>query len=168
MRRLLVIAFLCALSAGCADDQGKGDMHVAVSHCLAHYSFRKGSAYDRFSCIAGAHFRYGPNAVGTDYDLVSQIDMASLRIGLDVDAGTLSVPEAETELHWVTTKAQDQAHQRSNTDSPAAQAKTQPPMDDKKPPTAVSAQSAQPAAAEPISQTAGSSTGNLLNASGAK
>ncbi|GBQ35854.1 hypothetical protein [Gluconacetobacter azotocaptans] len=44
--------------------------------------------------------------------------MASLRIGLDVDAGTLSVPQAEAALHWVTTKAQDTAIQRSNDDRP--------------------------------------------------
>ncbi|GAA4501250.1 hypothetical protein [Gluconacetobacter tumulicola] len=129
MRRLPALAFLCALSAGCADDQGKGDLHAAVSRCFATYPFRKGTAYDRFNCIADAHLHYGPNALGPQYDLISQIDTASLRIGLDVDAGTLSVPEAEKELHWVTTKAQNQAIQRSNS-QPVT---TAPRMDDKRP-----------------------------------
>lgn len=129
MSRLPALAFLCALSAGCADDQGKGDLHAAVSRCFATYPFRKGTAYDRFSCIAGAHLHYGPDAVGPQYDLISQIDMASLRIGLDVDTGTLSMPEAEKELHWVTTKAQNEAIQRS-TSQPVT---TAPRMDDKRP-----------------------------------
>ncbi len=123
-RHILAVIVLCAFSAGCTDDdQGKGDLHTAVSRCFARYPFRKGTAYDRFTCITNAHLRYGPSAVGTNYDLISQVDLASLRIGLEVDAGTLSVPEAEKELHWVTTKAQTQAIGRINT-HPAA---TMPP-----------------------------------------
>ncbi|MBB2200002.1 hypothetical protein [Gluconacetobacter tumulisoli] len=118
MKRLLAVAFLCAFSGACTDDHGKGALHAAVSRCFARYPFKKGTAYVRFSCIAGAHFRYGPDTIGTNYDLLSQVDMASLRIGLDVDTGTLSVPEAETALHWVTTKAQNQAIQRSNDGHP--------------------------------------------------
>ncbi|ACI52382.1 conserved hypothetical protein [Gluconacetobacter diazotrophicus PA1 5] len=113
MRRLLAVACLCAFSAACTDDRGTGALHAAVSRCLARYPFRKGTAYDRFRCIAAAHFRYGPDAIGPNYDLVSQTDMASLRIGLDVDAGTLDVPEAETALRWAMTKAQNQAIQRT-------------------------------------------------------
>jgi hypothetical protein len=116
MRRFLAAAVLCAFSAGCRDDHGTGALHTAVSRCLARYPLKRGTAYDRFSCIAEAHLRYGPGAIGPNYDLLSQVDMASLRIGLDVDAGTLGVPDAETELRWVTTKAQNKAIQRSNDD----------------------------------------------------
>ncbi|MBB2190241.1 hypothetical protein HLH34_09710 [Gluconacetobacter azotocaptans] len=108
----------CRISAACTDDHGKGAAHAAVSRCFARYPFKKGTAYDRFGCIAQAHFRYDPDAIGANYDLIAQVDMASLRIGLDVDAGTLSVPQAEAALHWVTTKAQDTAIQRSNDDRP--------------------------------------------------
>ncbi|MBB2205889.1 hypothetical protein [Gluconacetobacter takamatsuzukensis] len=130
-RHGLAAIILCALSAGCVDDdRSQGELHAAVSHCLARYPFRKGTAYDRFTCITGAHLKSGPNAVGVNYDLISQIDMASLRIGLDVDTGTLSVPEAERELHWVTTKAQEQAARRSNPDYAIT---TQPRQDGKGP-----------------------------------
>ncbi|WP_230975567.1 hypothetical protein [Acetobacter garciniae] len=119
IRRLLVVyVVLCALPVACSDDQGSGAMHEAVSTCFARYPFKKGSAYDRFMCITEAHLKYGPNAIGPRYDLVSQVDLASLRIGLDVDAGTLTVPQAQTELNWVTTKAQTIAFHKPSTPVP--------------------------------------------------
>lgn len=147
MRGLLAVAFLCALSTGCMGDQGKGDLHAAVSRCFGTYPFRKGTAYDRFTCITNAHLRYGPNAVGAQYDLISQIDMASLRIGLDVDAGTLSVPEAETELRWITIKART----RPFSDRTATRSQRSPAWTTKSRPTD---RPVQHAPAEPTSQTA--------------
>lgn len=111
------ISIRCALSlltlllTGCGDDLGRGAMHEAVSRCFAAYPFKKGSAYERFLCIALAHRHYGPSAVGAQYGLITQVDQASLSIGRDVDSGTLDLPEAETALNWVTSKAQNAALQ---------------------------------------------------------
>ncbi|MFT9257818.1 MAG: hypothetical protein ABF535_07060 [Acetobacter sp.] len=113
MKHLSGFAVLCALVAACTDDRGVGAMHAAVSQCFARYPFQKGTAYDRFMCITDAHLKYGPGAVGARYDLVSQVDLASLRIGLDVDSGTLSLPDARAALNWVTAKAQSTAFRPS-------------------------------------------------------
>lgn len=103
------LGMLLFLLCGCVDDQGRGAMHEAVSQCFAAYPFKKGSAYERFNCIALAHQHYGPAAMGPGYGLITQIDQASLSIGQDVDSGALDLPEAETALHWVTIKAQQAA-----------------------------------------------------------
>ena len=105
------LAILGFLLCGCVDDQGRGAMHEAVSECFAAYPFKKGSAYDRFRCIAFAHQHYGPAAMGPDYSLMTQFDQASLSIGREVDSGVLDLPEAQTALRWVTTKAQQAARQ---------------------------------------------------------
>jgi hypothetical protein len=97
------------LLSGCVDDHGKGEMHAAVSDCFAQYPFAKGTAYQRFDCIYQAHLRYGPEAMGTQSNLLLQIDLASLKVGKDVDAGLLTQEEGRTTLRWVTDKAFSQA-----------------------------------------------------------
>lgn len=109
----LVTASVCVLLSGCVDDHGKGDMHAAVSDCFAKYPFAKGTAYQRFNCIYQAHFHYGPAAMGAQYYLLLQIDLASLNVGKDVDSGILTPEEGRTALHWVTDKAYAQASQHS-------------------------------------------------------
>ena len=105
------LILLTLLLAGCTDDQGRGAMHAAVSRCFSAYPFKKGSAYERFLCIALAHQHYGPSAAGAQYGLITQVDQASLSIGRDVDSGVLDLPAAETALHWITEKAQQTATQ---------------------------------------------------------
>ncbi|WP_019088641.1 hypothetical protein [Acetobacter ascendens] len=107
----LVAAFICTFLSGCADDQGKGAMHAAVSSCFSKYPLLKGTAYKRFSCIYQAHSQYGPAAMGDHYNLLLQIDLASLSVGQDIDEGVLTVKEGEAALHWVTAKAYYQASQ---------------------------------------------------------
>ncbi|WP_237914817.1 hypothetical protein [Acetobacter senegalensis] len=60
--------------------------------------------------------------MGTHSALLQQIDQASLRVGLDIDSGVLTVAEGETALHWVTRKAYYQASQHA---SPPEQPQTQ-------------------------------------------
>lgn len=115
------LSLLGFLLAGCANDQGRGAMHEAVSHCFAAYPFMKGSAYERFNCIALAHQHYGPAAMGPGYGLMTLVDQASLSIGQDVDSGALDLPEAETALHWVTVKAQQATLQPAGTNAAPAQ-----------------------------------------------
>lgn len=107
----LAAALICVLLSGCVDDHGKGDMHAAVSDCFAKYPFAKGTAYQRFNCIYLAHFHYGPAAMGPQYNLLLQVDLASLKVGKDVDSGILTQEEGKRTLHWVTDKAYLQASQ---------------------------------------------------------
>ncbi|MFT8803764.1 MAG: hypothetical protein ABF876_05590 [Acetobacter aceti] len=109
----LATASVCVLLAGCVDDHGKGDMHAAVSDCFAKYPFAKGTAYQRFSCIYQAHSHYGPAAMGAQYSLLLQVDLASLNVGKDVDSGVLTQEEGKATLHWVTDKAYTQASRYS-------------------------------------------------------
>ncbi|EGE47453.1 Hypothetical protein APO_1670 [Acetobacter pomorum DM001] len=107
----LVVAFICMFLSGCADDHGKGAMHTSVSRCFSKYPLAKGTAYKRFSCIYQAHSQYGPVAMGEHYNLLLQVDLASLSVGQEIDEGILTVKEGETALHWVTAKAYYQASQ---------------------------------------------------------
>lgn len=110
-----VAASICLFLSGCADDQGKGEMHAAVSSCFSKHPLARGTAYKRFSCIYQAHSQYGPAAMGDHYNLLLQIDLASLNVGQDIDEGILSVKEGETALHWVTAKAYYQASHNIST-----------------------------------------------------
>lgn len=121
-KHFLAPVSICVLLSGCVDDHGKGAMHAATSRCFSKYPLAKGTAYKRFSCIYQAHAQYGPDAMGTHAALLKQIDQASLRVGLDIDSGVLTVAEGETALHWVTRKAYYQASQHA---SPQEQPKTQ-------------------------------------------
>ncbi|WP_231866659.1 hypothetical protein [Acetobacter malorum] len=94
------------------DDHGRGDMHEAVSECFSKYPFAKGTAYKQFNCIYQAHAHYGPVAMGAQYSLRLQVDLASLKVGQDVDSGILTPEEGKTTLHWVTDKAYTQASQQ--------------------------------------------------------
>lgn len=119
-RALLCCALpaLSALLAGCVDDQGRGAMHEAVSRCFATYTFSRGSAYNRFSCIAQAHQHFGPSAMGASYGLIAQVDQAALRVGLDLDSGALDQAGAQAALHWVTLKAQEQEQEAARLSAP--------------------------------------------------
>ncbi|PCD79836.1 hypothetical protein [Acetobacter orleanensis] len=86
-------------------------MHAAVSNCFVHYPFAKGTAYQRFNCIYRVHSHYGPAALGPQSFLLLQIDVASLKVGQDVDSGVLTRDEGRTTLRWVTDKAFRQATQ---------------------------------------------------------
>ncbi|MBO1328559.1 hypothetical protein OQ496_09890 [Acetobacter suratthaniensis] len=108
------------LLAGCADDHGRGAMHEAVSGCFIAHPLQKGSAYDRFRCIALAHQHYGPAAIGENYGLIVLVDQAALSIGQEIDSGTLDLPAAETALHWVTIKAQQATVQPASISMPPA------------------------------------------------
>ncbi|OUJ07885.1 hypothetical protein HK23_01095 [Acetobacter malorum] len=107
----LAAVSVCLLASGCVDDHGRGDMHAAVSECFFKYPFAKGTAYQRFNCIYQAHAHYGPEAMGAQYSLRLQVDLASLKVGQDVDSGTLTPEEGKTTLRWVTDKAYAQASQ---------------------------------------------------------
>ncbi len=49
--------------------------------------------------------------MGPQYNLLLQIDLASLKVGKDVDSGILTPEEGRRALHWVTDKAYLQASQ---------------------------------------------------------
>ncbi|GCD49732.1 hypothetical protein SRCM100623_00601 [Acetobacter pasteurianus] len=53
--------------------------------------------------------------MGDHYNLLLQIDLASLNVGQDIDEGILNVKEGETALHWVTAKAYYQASHNTST-----------------------------------------------------
>lgn len=50
--------------------------------------------------------------MGAQYSLRLQVDLASLKVGQDVDSGTLTPEEGKTTLRWVTDKAYAQASQQ--------------------------------------------------------
>lgn len=86
-------------------------MHAAVSDCFAQYPFAQGTAYQRFNCIYQVHSHYGAAALGAQSRLLLQIDLASLKVGQDVDSGVLTQEQGRTTLRWVTDKAYRQASQ---------------------------------------------------------